>query len=128
MYVCIPVFAVFMWGACAVSSAHAFTLSGTLYTDAGSTTAWAGLTLNLKMEGSATTSTTTSSGGAWTFTGLSGATATTSMLVFVNGSTTTFVANTYITGLGGGSSASNIPLYKDTVIVTSTSTGDAVEY
>ena len=119
-------FAFLFSGAIAPEKAHAFSVSGTVYSDIGSTTVASGVTLYAKVGSNATTSTTTSAGGAYTFTTLSGATSTTPIIIYVHASST-LKATTLLMGLGGGSSATNIPLYQNNMVSVSTTTAGVVD-
>jgi len=102
-----------------------FTISGTVYSDNGTTPVGAGAIVNVKVGNYATTSATTASNGTYTISAPT-STASTPITLFVNGSST-MKATTFLMGVDGVSNVTGIPLYKDTFISMSTTSAGVVD-
>ncbi len=99
--------------------------SGVLYEDDEVTPAAAGEYIYAKIGNNPVISTTTRSGGAWTFPPLD-ATSTTPIVFYVADSDT-LEATTFLQGVEESESVTNIPLYDNTVVVMSTSSAATID-
>jgi hypothetical protein len=108
------------------STAAAF-ISGTLYTNAGTTTAPTGITIGIAVGTSTNTvyTVTTTAGGAWSLTGVgtSSLSSTTPITVWLDASTTD--ATTLVMGYSG-TNITNVPLYYNDVVVSAAATSSTV--